>query len=194
VYQQLKVALAEAEGNVASLRARVAEYEGRLARLKDSAKSIPQMEAEFAQLNRDYSVTKQNYEGLVSRREIAEISGEMEAVSGPDFRLIDPPRVSPQPVAPNRIMLLLGALLVAIGGGAVTSFVASQVWPTFLDVRMLRETTGLPVLGNVSMIIGKAQKRREWRALVAFLSGIVALVGSYGAGLLALFLLSVRTA
>ncbi|HET7033708.1 MAG TPA: XrtA system polysaccharide chain length determinant [Casimicrobiaceae bacterium] len=192
VYQQLKVSLAESEATVAQLRTRVAEYESRYARLKDSAKVMPQMEAEFAQLNRDYDVHRKNYEVLVSRRESAEMSGEMDAVAGADFRLIDPPRVSPQPVAPNRLLLLFLAFAAALGAGALASFVASQIWPTFFDQRALREQTGLPVLGSVSMILGEAQKRRERRGLIGFLSGTFALVGSYGAGLLVLLFLSTR--
>ena len=193
VYQQLKVSLVESEATVASLRARVAEYESRLARLKDSSTVMPQMEAEYAQLNRDYDVNKRNYETLVSRRESAEISGEMEAVSGADFRLIDPPRVSPKPVAPNRTLLLMLAFAAALAAGTLSSFVASQVWPTYSDLRSLREGIGLPVLGTVSMIVGEAQKRRERRGLVGFLSGAFALVGSYAAGLLVLLFLSTRT-
>ena len=42
------------------------------------------------------------------------------------------------------------------------------------------------------MIVGEAQKRRERRSLIGFLSGMLALVGSYGAGLLVLFFLSSR--
>ena len=102
VYQQLKVSLAEAEATVASLRTRVAEYESRYARLRESAKLVPQIEAEYTQLNRDYEINKKNYEGLVARRESAEISGEMEATGTvADFRLIDPPRVSPEPSHPT---------------------------------------------------------------------------------------------
>ena len=48
------------------------------------------------------------------------------------------------------------------------------------------------VLGAVSMIVGDAQKRRERRGLIGFLSGAFALVGSYGAGLLVLLFLSTR--
>jgi polysaccharide chain length determinant protein (PEP-CTERM system associated) len=104
--EQLKVSLAGAEAAVASLRARVTEYANRYAKLKASATMVPQLEAELAQLNRDYDVNKKNYESLVARRESASISGEMQSVSGvADFRLIDPPRVSPGPVAPNRRML-----------------------------------------------------------------------------------------
>lgn len=48
VFQQIKIALAEAEANVASLRARVSENESRLAQLKAIAGRAPQVEAEMA--------------------------------------------------------------------------------------------------------------------------------------------------
>jgi polysaccharide chain length determinant protein (PEP-CTERM system associated) len=195
VYQQIKVSLAEAEASVASLHTRVAEYEARAARLRESAKLVPQIEAEYAQLNRDYDIHKKNYESLVARREQAEISGDMEATgSVADFRLIDPPRVSPKPVAPNRLALLPLALLAALGAGMFASFVASQVWPTFADARTLRDSTGVPVLGTVSMVVSDTRRRKERNGLIGFVSGLVALIGSFGAGLLALFLLSSRIA
>jgi polysaccharide chain length determinant protein (PEP-CTERM system associated) len=195
VYQQLKVSLAESEATVASLQTRVAEYEARYARLKESAKLVPQIEAEYTQLNRDYDVHKKNYESLVTRRESAEMSGEMEATgSVADFRLIDPPRASTKPVAPNRLLLLPVALLAAVGAGLFASFVASQVWPTFMDLRTLRDVTGIPILGSVSMIGDEKRRRKDRNRLIAFVSGVIALFGSFGAGMLALFLLSSRVA
>ncbi len=194
VYQQLRVSLAETEAAIAQLQTRVAEYESRFQKLKESAKLAPQIEAEYTQLNRDYGVHKRNYETLVSRREQAEISSDMENVSGADFRLIDPPRVSPQPVAPNRVLLLVAALLAAIGAGLFASFAAAQIRPTFFDIRSLRETTQLPVLGAVSMIVSDTQKKRERRSLIGFVAGVLAFLGTYGAGLLALMLLSTRAA
>jgi len=193
VYQQLKVSLGEAEATVASLRTRVAEFEARYARLRESARMVPQIEAEYTQLNRDYDIQKKSYESLVSRRESASISGEMEATSGvADFRLIDPPRVSPQPVAPNRMLLVSLALVVALGAGVFASFAASHAWPTIFDSRALRAVTGLPVLGTVSLIGNDALERKERRGLIGFIAGLVALIGSFGSGVLVLFLLSTR--
>ncbi|MEJ7670352.1 MAG: XrtA system polysaccharide chain length determinant [Casimicrobiaceae bacterium] len=193
VYQQLKVSLGEAEATVASLTTRVAEYESRYARLREAAKLVPEVEIEFAQLNRDYEVHKRNYDGLVTRRESAEISGEMEASTGvADFRLIDPPRVSPQPVAPNRALLFPMALLGALAAGIVASFLVSRIWPTFFDLRSLRAVTGLPMLGSVSLILSESQRRKERRGLAGFLTAFVAFLGTFGAGLVALALLSTR--
>jgi hypothetical protein len=88
--------------------------------------------------------------------------------------------------------LLLLAFGAALAAGGFASFLASQIWPVFFDVRSIGEVTGLPVLGAVSMIVSDNQRRRERRGLIAFLSGVFALVGSYGAGLAVLFLLSTR--
>ncbi|TVO62902.1 XrtA system polysaccharide chain length determinant [Denitromonas ohlonensis] len=181
VYQQMKLALADAAANVASLRARVAEFEGRQVRLQESAKLLPQVEAELAQLNRDYEINKKNYETLVSRRESANMSVEMESSSGmAEFRLIDPPSVPLKPSAPNRI------LLMPLGGGAALlfglafTFILSQMRPTFLDGRDLREISGLPLLGTVSATADPVRKRRRQRLNLAFFGGVGGYVGAFG--------------
>ena len=195
VYQQLKISLAENEATVASLRVRVDEYQSRYNRLKDSVKMIPQIESEFTQLNRDYDINKRNYESLVERRESATMSGEMDAkAGGVDFRLIDPPRVSPKPVSPNRLLLFPLALLVALVAGLFVPFAASQIRPVFFNARDLRESTGLPLLGTVSRKIGEIEKQKEKSDLRRFIASFVSLVGAYGIGIFMIFLLSIRTA
>lgn len=145
VYQQLKISLAEAEANVASLRTRVAEYEGRYKHLVERMKTMPEIEAEYAALNRDYDVQKKNYDALLARRESASMTGDLESVAGlADFRLIDPPTVSKTPVAPNRMLLLPIGLIAALGAGIAAAVLMSQLRPVFVDGKSLRETTGLP--------------------------------------------------
>jgi hypothetical protein len=85
-------------------------------------------------------------------------------------------------------------LLLALAAGVAVSFAASQLRPVFFDARSLREASGLPLLGTVSLLIDEAMKRRERKDLLRFAAACVSLVGVYGAGLLAFFLLSLRTA
>lgn len=193
VYQQLKVSLAEAEANVASLRTRVAEYESRYKSLVERMKTMPEIEAEYAALNRDYDVQKKNYDALLSRRESASMSGDLESVAGlADFRLIDPPTVSQTPVAPNRVLLFPLGLVAALGAGIAVALLLSQLRPVFVDGKSLRETTGLPLLGTISMVADVEMVKREKQGLRRFIAGVVALFASYGAGLAALFLLAPR--
>jgi polysaccharide chain length determinant protein (PEP-CTERM system associated) len=193
VYQQLTVSLAPAEANVAAMRARVAEYGKRYNELKAAANAVPQVDAEYTQLTRDYEVTKKNYESLVSRRESAQISGDMETrASVMDFRVIDPPQVPSVPKAPNRRLLMSLVLLAAFGGGLGVAFLISQIRPTFNDERRLREVSGLQVLGTVVMAWTDAQKARRTRGLVALLISVASLLSAYAAIMAALMLTASR--
>ncbi len=190
VFQQMKLALAETESRVAAMRARVSEYQRRLDQLKELAKRVPEVEAELAQLNRDYSVNQKNYDSLVARRESASMSVEMDAQGGvADFRVVDPPTLPNKPSAPNRQLLLAAAALAGLAAGVALTFLISQLRPTFADPRSLREVTGLPVLGVVSMLETSARKRKRRAGLFAFGSGVVAYAASFAGVVLALKLL-----
>ncbi len=193
VQQELGRMLAAAEVQVAGLRARVDEYSARYSQALAAVKTAPQLEAELAQLNRDYGIHKKNYEDLVARRESAAISGELDVASGvADFRLIDPPRASPKPVAPNRLLLLAAALGAAVVTGLFTAFAASQLRPVFHDASELRLRTELPVLGVVSMLVTDAEKRRERVDLIRFLAGSGGLVVVFVLGLAAMAIMMSR--
>ncbi len=182
--QELSKMLASVEVQVASLRARVGEYAGRLAQAREGLKTAPQLEAEAAQLNRDYGLNKRSYDELIARRQSAMMAGELENASGmAEFRLIDPPRVTPQPVAPNRLMLLPGALLAGLGAGLALSLLLSQIRPAVYDPGELRNVTGLPVLGVVSLRRDDAFKRKERNSLLRFAGASFGLVSLFGIGL-----------
>lgn len=187
VVQELNRLYSESEVKVASLRARVSEYEARAARAREQLKVAPQLEAEQTQLNRDYEIHQKNYEDLVKRRESALMSGELESTSNvADFRVIDPPRVSPKPVAPNRILLLPLALLGALGAGAAVAFLVSQIRPVFFDGASLQQTTQLPLLGIVELVPNEELRKSELRSFKRFLVSLVGLLCLYIGGIMLL--------
>lgn len=184
--QQLNVSLAEAEANVASLQARVAEYERRFKELAAAINSIPRIEAEFTQLTRDYEVNKSNYEKLLARRESAQISGDMEnKASVVDFRIIDPPVVPPKPTWPNRPLLLSATLLAALAAGCAFAFLLSQLRPTVTDERRLHQVSGLAVFGSVVMALSESELKRKKRGFIALLASVMALLSGYAGVMLA---------
>ncbi|MHB1248211.1 MAG: XrtA system polysaccharide chain length determinant [Polaromonas sp.] len=192
-YQELNRLLATSEVQVAALRARVGEYEARFNRARELMKTAPQIEAELAQLNRDYDSNKQRYNELVARRESAALSGDLDSAAGvADFRLIDPPRASPKPVAPNRLLLLPLALLAALGAGLVVAFIASQLRAVFYDARSLRDAVGLPLLGVVTLVMDDAAVRQEKSDLKKFLGVSVGLVVIFIAGMIVFSMMSGR--
>jgi polysaccharide chain length determinant protein (PEP-CTERM system associated) len=191
--QELGRLSATAEVQVASLRARVGEYEARYQRAREMMKAAPEIEAEFAQLNRDYDINKKNYNDLVSRRESASLSGDLDSTTGvADFRLIDPPRTSGKPVAPNRMLLLPGALLASIAAGLGVAFLMSQIRAVFQDARSLSDAVGLPLLGVITLVEDAATIAAGKSDLRKFIGATGALVGVFAMGIGILALLAAR--
>lgn len=171
VYQRIRIALAEAEANVASLRTQLSVQQGRLEQTRASAGKLPEVEAELAQLNRDYDVLRKNYDLLVARRESAQLGVKLDqSAQLADFRIVEPPRVSPKAVFPNRLVLAMLTLLASIAGGVAVAFGLSQVFPSFHVPKDLGEFSGRPVLGSVSMYISNSLRVRERRDLIMFAS------------------------
>lgn len=118
------------------------------------------------------------------------MSGELDAATGvAEFRLIDPPRVSPKPVSPNRLALLPLALVAGLAAGLALTLALSQLRPTFDDPADLHARTGLPLLGVVTMVMNDTDRRRERMGHVRFISASGSLVGLFVAGLIAMSLM-----
>jgi polysaccharide chain length determinant protein (PEP-CTERM system associated) len=182
VYQQLTIAIAEADATVASLSARVAEYQRRFGELRNASNMIPEVEQQYTQLMRDYGVYRQNYDALLKRRESVTMSGEVESKTDTvDFRVIDPPFVPSQPSWPNRPLLLSLVTLGGIVAGIAVAFLLSQLRRTVTDRRVLRELTGLPLLGAVSRVENDEARRRKRKGLMAYVAALGSLVAAYGA-------------
>lgn len=181
VYQQLKISLSQSETTIAGLTVRVQEYQQRVRQLQDMVNTIPKVEADLAQLDRDYEIHKRNYEALVSRRESAKISDDAARITeNVKFKVIDPPRLPMAPVGPNRPLLTTTALLAAIFLGVAFAIFMSQIKPTYLDRRMLARNTQRPILGAVSIAWTPEGLMKYRRNLASFATLSLALVCVYG--------------
>jgi polysaccharide chain length determinant protein (PEP-CTERM system associated) len=177
VYQSIQLALNDTEVEIASLRRQVSDHQNKVADLRKMLDTMPQVEAEFARLNRDYNVTRDNYTALVGRLEKSRL-GEEAATSGSvRFDVIEPPNAGFKPISPKRNLLVLATLVVALGIGAGVAFLMHTLKPVFNSARGLTEATGLQVLGAISMIWVEEARAKDKRAYVR-----------YGVALFALFI------
>src|SRR4029078_2841023 len=99
----------------------------------------PQVEAEYARLNRDYEVVREGYRELVDRLQKARLSARADETGVVKFEVVDPPSASFSPVAPNRVLLLAAVLVVGLGLGGGTAYVMHQLRPVFHSTRALAE-------------------------------------------------------
>jgi len=152
VYGELKLRLVEVQTEIESFRRRAATARAEAEALEAKAEEVPKIEAAYQSLNRDYGVIKSQYNTLLSRRESALVSRNRDAV-GQDvqYRVIDPATVPVKPTGPNRALLLSVVLGVSAVLGLGFALALVLLDGSFSTVAELRDFTGLPVVGFVTV-------------------------------------------
>lgn len=177
-YQAWKSLLTRAEAKVAGLRSRVGEYKRRVDELQAGISIVPQLEAELANLNREYIIQEDSYQKLVERRESAAISDKVERASDLKINLLEPAVVPTHPIKPNRLLLNTVVLALGIAAGIGLALLISLIDPVIYTRHDLRKITNLPVLGSISVdktLTGDEYHRPYWVALGSLLTIFLAL-------------------
>jgi len=184
IYQAVRIELSKAEVELAALRTQLSERVRNAQELRRKVDTSTEVEAELTRLNRDYDVIKVQYDSLVKRRESARLSQQAEQKSDDiKLRIVDPPIVPQEPAGPNRLMYLSMALLGGLGAGIGLVFLLNELRPVFLNTRTLREMTGLPVLGSVSLKLLPKQQAKLRIQFAAFVLVALSLLAAYGTAL-----------
>jgi polysaccharide chain length determinant protein (PEP-CTERM system associated) len=179
VYQRLRISLAEAEAQAASLRTQLNTQQSRLDQVRAQASRVPQVEAELAQLNRDYDVIRRNYDLLVGRREAAALGVKIDQSSQmAEFRIVEPARVAGAPVFPGRFILGLLVIVGSIAAGVGAAYAASVMRPVIASVRELGDFSKRPVLGSLTVVVTDKSRAASRQDLVRVAGAVgVLLVG-----------------
>ena len=177
VYQSMKIAFNEAEIEVSGLQAQISSKQREINQLQGMVDVIPQVEANLGRLNRDYQVTKQQYDTLLQRLETARLSQQAEQ-SGEniDFQVIDPPSFPTAPSGPKRPIFNSAVVILGLAAGVALSFVLHMLYPVYGDSRTLGESIHLPVLGVISLKRDRAQKNRSVMGRFAVVSAAALLL------------------
>jgi polysaccharide chain length determinant protein (PEP-CTERM system associated) len=180
VLQALQIAKNETEAEVATLRADVRARETSIANLRGLIDELPNVEADLANLTRDYTVLNQQYQNLLASSERDQLTRNAQQSESIQFRIIDPPNAPLDPTDPNRAAFMLMVILISLGAGGAVAFLLSQARPVFVDAQSLTDETGLVVLGTVGRSTTLLENSSQRRDLLAFLASIAALLAVYG--------------
>ena len=172
IANELTLEITRLESQVASLRVRESNYSDKVDELKSKIDFVPQAQAERTALDRDYSITKRKYEGLLNRRESSDLARKADMSSeGVQFRVLAAPRVPKSAAGPNRSLNYTMVLVFGFAAGLGLAFVISQLNPVLIQASQLTALTSYPVLGAVSHL-NRAHilKVKRTRLLVFILS------------------------
>lgn len=187
--QTIKVQLNAVDANLASIQSRISVFEQQLQQSQDELNLRLSVETELQNLNRDYATIKSNYEQLLARREQATLSKKVDdQAESLKFKISDPPNLPLQPSSPNRILLFSGVLIVGIGFGIAVAFAIYLIRPAVMSLAQVREITGLPVLGTVTLRINPLQAKKNKQDILVFSSMLLGLFTVYASFILFAFL------
>jgi polysaccharide chain length determinant protein (PEP-CTERM system associated) len=151
VYQNLRLALSNANADLAAIRGQMQAQQAVIADLRSRVQAVPEIEAELTRLNRDYEINKQQYDTLAQRLESARISESAEQnVENVKFRVMEPPVEPVKPSGPDRLALNSLVLLAAIAAGVGLALLLAQLYPTFSTRDLLARVTGVTVIGSIT--------------------------------------------
>lgn len=190
--QTIKVALNEAEAEVASAQSRVNELQQRVDKINNELNSRLTVETELQNLNRDYDAIKSNYQKLIESREQAKMSEKVDnQAEALKFKIADAPNKPLKSSSPNRVLLFSLILVAGAICGVGVALLLYFIRPTIMSTLQLRQLTGLPVLGSVSLKVtgDKVEKYRVDRMRYGFAG--LGLVVIY-AGFMAIDMLEIK--
>ena len=180
--REIKLEVSRLESQIASLKVKETDIQNKIAGLESKVDLIPQIEAESTALNREYGVTKQKYEELLSRREAADLSRRAD-VSAEDlqFRIIEPPLLPKRPSGPNRLIFYTVILALGFGSGIGIAFLISQLNPILIRPKQLLSVSDYPIWGTVTHLNIEQINKTNRNRLLVFLFSSGTILAIYGA-------------
>jgi polysaccharide biosynthesis transport protein len=151
---------------------------------QERVEAIPIGEREYAELTRDYALSRSRYEELSQKRANSEIATDLESrKQGETLELLDPATLPQTPTEPKRwLIIAIGAWL----GVIASLFLAGmrEIKDTSLkNLKDVRAYTGLAVLGSVPLLendlVVRRKRRLTWLAWSsACIVGFLVMIGS----------------
>jgi succinoglycan biosynthesis transport protein ExoP len=147
------------ERDIANLNSQINDYRARL-------KQTPAIEQQFADLNRDYDQSKENYDELLKKKNSSQMSTDLVRLQqGTNFQMIDPPSLPLKPDFPNRIKMSGIGLGVGLAFGTLLVGGTEYLDDRLHDEKGLKQTIPVTVISDIPVISSQDEERRQRRRL-----------------------------
>ena len=132
---------------------------------------IPTVSTRLTELMRDYTTLQGQYQSLLAKSQEAKIAANMERREiGEQFKIIDPPRLPPRPVSPNRRRLNLLGSCLGLGLGLAFAVLLEYRDSSLRSEEDVLVALSLPVLAFVPTMSTAAERRKQQRLKVLLAS------------------------
>lgn len=165
VSMQLQTQIKAIDTQIAGMQSRSAELRAKLQSLEGSIVASPQVEREYQTVTRDLAIARAKYEELLNRQMDAEVNEAAIAGGRADeFRLMQPPLLPSEPAKPQRLVIAVVGLILALVIGLTGAVAVEGLDQSVRGGHDVRELLGVSPLVAVPAIRNSVSvRRRAWR-------------------------------
>ncbi|HBC56529.1 MAG TPA: hypothetical protein DCZ03_05125, partial [Gammaproteobacteria bacterium] len=185
-YVQLKTRLEATLADIQALEKRRATLINRLSDFESRITSSPTVEKQYRALTRDYDTAVAKYQETKIKLAEAKMAESLETgKKGERFTLIEPPLVPEEPISPNRFMILVLSLILAVVGSGGLIILLDNIDDRINSPAEAETMTEIPVLATIPYIHTDQQLADQQRLIRITL---VAVAGSLVSAMISLHL------
>jgi len=161
----------------AELNRRIADYQSRI-------EASPLNEQQYAALQGDYALAKQQYDEMVKRQQVSETAQSLEEHKyGETLELLDPPSLPDQSIEPKRPVWIAAGTALGLMVGVMLAGVKEMKNTSLKNLKDVRAYTNLPVLSSIPLLenalLVRRKRRLFWLAWSSvFIIGTIAMSGA----------------
>ena len=174
-----------AEARIEAGQAEVERLEVQVAELREQVEATPRVAEQLEALTRRHRNLTENLRDYNNRRLEAEVQANLERRQlGEQFRVIEPAFPPTTPTSPNRLVIIVTALMAGVSLGVAAAVVAETADSTVHGPQDLQRELGIPVLAAIPTIMlppDIAARRRRFVRWVAAAGAVVFLSLAGGA-------------
>ncbi|HEY7188676.1 MAG TPA: hypothetical protein VH436_19105 [Vicinamibacterales bacterium] len=153
-----------------ALRSAIGSYESRVA-------STPSRAMELERLARGYDTSRERYQSLLKAYEDAKVAASLEQGQGAEeFRILDPAVPPRDPIAPNRVWLLVIGIVGALVAAVAAIVVVEKLDNSFHAPDDVTSFIKVPIVATIPRVFTAAATRRlRFRRALATSAAIIVL-------------------
>jgi polysaccharide chain length determinant protein (PEP-CTERM system associated) len=180
---RLRETLEAVDTDISTLRTTESRLHAEVAEGIRRLETAPRRQRGYLAIARDYQTTRDLYDSLRKRYEEAQLEdGQGSGLAASSFRILDPAIVPTAPAAPNRMALLLAALVGSLVLAAAAAWIADRMDTSVHTADDVRSFTRVPVLVSIPLIVTAGDRRAHQRRLWLAAAGLLLALGVVAQG------------
>ncbi len=156
----------------------IAQVKSQIASLNSKLAGVPALQASVQKIQRDYQTIQKDYETLLTQRNNAKMSIDINNEFGSNtFKLQDAANTPEKPSAPQRTILYGLSLLLGLASGlAIALAMEARSLFTIQDARDVEHYMHLPLLVTIPQIVTDNERRQRAMLRLVQVAGVILLI------------------